>query len=125
MIVTVYHSTSAEAAEAILRDGFRDGRGSYGFVGLVLEGVFVAPTPVDENEGATSSEAVLAIELDEAWLAPHAIEEMGRVAEYVVPAELLNAHPVRRLSERERDKLLDAALRHSEGLPRVVTRDTH
>jgi hypothetical protein len=49
--VTVrYHTT--DQAEAILRDGFRDGTGSFMLAGLTLTGVFVSRWPVDCNEGA-------------------------------------------------------------------------
>jgi hypothetical protein len=47
-----YHSTTPESAELIVRDGFRDSEGYYGFLDLdePLRGVFIADTPVDENE---------------------------------------------------------------------------
>jgi hypothetical protein len=50
MVVALYHTT--DQAEAILRGGFRDGEGSYLFVGITLKGVFLSDSPVDVNEGA-------------------------------------------------------------------------
>jgi hypothetical protein len=50
VVVTLY--PTADAAEAIMRDGFRDGEGSYGFVDFDLRGVFVSVLPADVNDGA-------------------------------------------------------------------------
>ncbi len=55
-----YHTT--DAAEAILRDGFRDSEGHYGFATLTLCGVWLANSPVDVNEGAVADQ-ILAIDL--------------------------------------------------------------
>jgi hypothetical protein len=83
--VTVqYHTT--DQAEAILRDGFHDGTGSYMFAGLTLTGVFVSRWPVDVNEGA-KGEQVLEVALpDDLDLEPWEIAEEDRqVWEWCVP----------------------------------------
>jgi hypothetical protein len=88
-VTTLYHTTGS--AEAILRDGFRDGEGSYMFVGLRLRGVFLASRPVDGNEGAKGEqvlEVTLPDDLDISWWA---IEEEGLpVWEWCIPAEVVN-----------------------------------
>ena len=55
-----YHTT--DAAEAILRDGFRDSEGHYGFAILNMRGVWLADFPVDVNDGAVGDQ-VLAVDL--------------------------------------------------------------
>lgn len=55
-----YHRSNH--ASMILRDGFRDGRGSYGFLEIELVGVFVSDVPLGVNEGAVGDE-LLVLEL--------------------------------------------------------------
>ncbi len=100
--MTLYHATSARAAVAILRDGFRDARGSYGFATIELEGVFFSDSPLDENEGAASSEVVLAIDLDETVIGDYELVG-GAYREWCLPSRLANASTVRRLPEDEVD----------------------
>jgi hypothetical protein len=111
--IRLYHTTSA-AAE-ILANGFRDGEGSYMFVGMTLKGVFLADDPVDENEGATGDQ-VLAVDFpDDVDLADYAIEEEGRpVWEWCVPANLINSRATLRLLTT--DELDDHAVarRHTQ-----------
>ena len=112
--MTVYHSTAVAAAEAIMVDGFRDARGAYLFVGFTLAGVFVASEPVDENDGATSSEVIIAIEVAKDAIAEYEIiDEHQRFREWCVLARILNAAP-RRLHHDSDEKPLDApaAKRH-------------
>jgi hypothetical protein len=106
-VTTLYHTTNA--ADEILTGGFRDGEGSYMFVGITLRGVFLAGSPVDGNEGAKGDQVLEVaipsnVELDE-----YAIEEEGRpVWEWCVPADVINRHArVRLLSEEELDAILD------------------
>jgi hypothetical protein len=47
---TMILSHRTNAADAILRDGFRDGEGSYLLEGMTLRGVFVSDMPLDSNE---------------------------------------------------------------------------
>jgi len=90
----LFHRTTVEAARAILAEGFRDARGSYGLP-IVLQGVFVSDRPVDCNEGA-KGDVLLSIELaaSENELADFEIVEDGKTwREWIVPAKLLNAGP--------------------------------
>jgi hypothetical protein len=111
---TYFHTT--DAAEAILREGFRDGEGSYGFVGLTLRGVFLAADrPIDVNDGAKGDQ-VLAVELDgnldEYEIIEEGAPEGGVVREWCVPASLLNTRGVvRLLTEDEVDELTAARWR--------------
>ena len=54
-----YHTT--DAADAILRDGFRDATGSYMFATIELTGIWLGDTIMDINEGATGDQ-VLCVE---------------------------------------------------------------
>jgi hypothetical protein len=79
MSTRLYHTTTAAAAAAILREGFRDATGSYMFEGLQLTGVFFADEPVGINEGAGGSpelgDPVLVVDIPEAALAEYRINE--------------------------------------------------
>jgi hypothetical protein len=82
----VFHRTTEVAARAILAEGFRDARGSYGLP-IVLQGVFVSDRPVDCNEGA-KGDALLSIELaaSENELVDFEIVEDGKTwREWIVP----------------------------------------
>lgn len=90
----LYHRT--DAGEAILRDGFRDGTGSYGLASLTLTGVFVSDEVLTLDEGAVGR-FVLAIETpDDVELDEWEIIEDGKpYREWCVPAAVLNQWPVR------------------------------
>jgi hypothetical protein len=47
----LFHVTTANAAIAILREGFRDGSGGYG-TAEKFSGVWLSDSPLDVNEGA-------------------------------------------------------------------------
>ena len=98
----LFHTT--DAADAILRDGFRDSTGSYLFVGITLTGVFLADVPVDVNEGARGNE-VLEVILDEGLLTDHELVQAGApYREWCVPAALIaRCGSVRRLAPGEVD----------------------
>jgi hypothetical protein len=99
--MTVFHGTTASAAQTIEREGFRDGQGSYMLVGTVVEGVFVSDRPLDENEGACS-EVVFAIDLDEVAIQDYEwIQEGLGYREWCVPASILNGFLRRRLTENK------------------------
>lgn len=103
---TYYHTT--DAAEAVLREGFRDGEGSYMFVQRTLRGVFLADRPADVNDGATGDQVLavdLTADLDEYELISEGAPD-GVLREWCVPASLLNTHgAVRLLTEDEVDDL--------------------
>jgi len=51
MPVTLFHVTTDDRAEAILRRGFRDGKGTY-LTDQEFSGVWLSDRPLDVNEGA-------------------------------------------------------------------------
>jgi len=57
----LYHTTSGEKADAIKRDGFRDGVGSY-MTDTEHCGVWLSDRPLDANEGAWG-DTTIAIDL--------------------------------------------------------------
>lgn len=70
-------ATCLGAAEAILRDGFRDSTGGYGFAELELTGIWLGDSPMTANEGAKGGQ-VLAVEVDEDLLADYEVIEDGK-----------------------------------------------
>lgn len=101
----VYHRT--KAAEAILREGFRHGEGSFMAEGS-FRGIWVsAAWPLGEQEGA-SGEAVLELAVPEALFSEYEWVEEGKTyREALIPAAELNRHleSARLLSEAEADEL--------------------
>jgi hypothetical protein len=98
--VIVYHRT--DAADAILRDGFRDSEGSYGFATLTLRGVFLSDVPLDVNEGATGDQLLAVtvpddVDLDDFEL----IQEGAPYREWCVPAALVNERCSSELTDDE------------------------
>ena len=95
-----YHSTTREAADAILQNGFRDNTDHF-MTTTLHTGVWLSDVPLDENEGA-SSEALLCVECDESRLAPFEWKHFSmdgeplprRYREFLVPAEVVNTVPV-------------------------------
>ncbi|MFD7157550.1 hypothetical protein ACFV9C_23330 [Kribbella sp. NPDC059898] len=101
-----FHTT--DAAEAILREGFRDNTGSYMFVGHTPTGVFLGNRPANVNDGAKGDQ-VLEVRLpDDLDLDEFAIVEEGLPPwEWIVPAELINRRgSIRLLTEDEVDEVL-------------------
>lgn len=93
----VYHTTTFEAAAAILADGFQDASVVIGETDagqpFYVTGVFVADYPVDANQGAKGDRVLQIVLPDDFDLARWAIEEEGLpVWEWCVPAALLNTH---------------------------------
>jgi hypothetical protein len=95
----IYHTTTADAAEAILREGFRDASGWYGFVRddgtrLIQTGVFFSDVPVGVNEGAKGDpllgDPVLVVEIPEDEIAEYGWTDAIR--EWCIPAEIVNRY---------------------------------
>jgi hypothetical protein len=86
-----YHRTNA--AEVILREGFRDRNGLVGALHSGIEGVFLGDRPLDGNEGAKGDE-LLEIRLpDELDISDYElIEDEKPYREWCVPAELIKQH---------------------------------
>ena len=86
----VYHRTSH--AEAIERNGFRDGKGAYMTDRLDWRGVWVADEPLEEQAGA-HGDHVIALEIPEALFDENEWVEDGKsYRESLIPAKALNAH---------------------------------
>lgn len=82
VIVIVYHRT--HHVDEILRNGFRDGAGTY-MTGHMQTGVFVSDYPLDENEGARG-DVVLALRIpDELFGEYEWIEEGKPYREAMIP----------------------------------------
>jgi hypothetical protein len=97
-----YHRTNA--AEAIIRDGFRDAEGSYMHVGITLRGVWISDVPLDGNEGAKGDQ------LFEIKFSPdfdiseyELIEEEKPYREWCVPAEVVNRNGSVRLVSKDEE----------------------
>lgn len=97
--VTLYHSTTPEAAESILKEGYRDRTGTYG-AGQFFTGVWFADRPLSPNEG-TKGMTVLSITIDQGLVAEYEwIEEGKPYREFLIPASLANSVRTRRVHER-------------------------
>jgi hypothetical protein len=96
----LYHATSPEAGEAILREGFRDSNPHWAFQHeLGINGVWLADHAVDENEGAQCGDVLLVVELPDHVRDDHElIEDDKPSGTWIVPAAILNRYPVRRIS---------------------------
>lgn len=105
-VARYFHTTTSDAAAAILDVGFRDGVGSYGFGTTEVRGVFVAAVPADVSDGASGDTVLEVVVPEDVDLAPYAIVEDGHaVWEWVVPAAVLNSRAVVRvLREDEADE---------------------
>jgi hypothetical protein len=106
----LFHRTSH--ADAILRDGFRDAAGHYGFYdeegSVTMCGVWLSEYPLDENEGADGDQ-LLQVELPDAVAVEHEVVEEGKpYREFLIPAVVLNQHgPPRLVSPDEQDDIID------------------
>jgi hypothetical protein len=102
-----YHRTSAETARSILVEGFRDGRGFYGFLAREepLEGVWLSEHPFDYQLADALLEVTLDISDD--ILAKYQFQEVETGhREWLVPAAMIRAvGDVRLLDEEEEDSL--------------------
>ena len=101
--MTIYYHTT-DAADAILREGFRDATGSYMFATFELTGVFLGDSPMDINEGAKGDQLLqgefpVDVDLSDFEL----IEEHKPYREWCVPAALINTHATVTLMSDEDD----------------------
>lgn len=91
--MTVYHRTPEAAA--ILRDGFKDGKGYYG-TSTEFQGVWFSDVPLDANQG-TKGDDFLIVEIPENVFVEYEwIEEGKPYREALIPAEIVNRYPVTR-----------------------------
>ena len=70
----LYHRT--DAADDILRGGFREGEGNY-MSDVTLRGVWLSDVPLDIHEGA-GGDQVLEVELPDALAIEHEVVEEGK-----------------------------------------------
>ena len=92
--MNLYHRTFA--AEAIIRDGFRDGEHNR-LTPDIRHGVWVYDEPLDEQEGALGNVLLVLSGVPEAMVADFEWNHWGRLSsfrEFLVPAEVLNRFPI-------------------------------
>ena len=96
----LYHRTNA--AKAILRNGFRDCKGSYMFEGnFTLRGVFFSDRPLDCNDGANGDQLLQVTLPDSLDISAHElIEEDKTYREWCIPAQLINRYGLIRLCDQ-------------------------
>jgi hypothetical protein len=101
-MMILWHRTSADRAESILREGFRDGHGGY-MTDREFRGVWLSDQPLDSNDGAwgdTLLRVMLGCTEDEIsdfeW-----IEEGKAYREWLIPALFVNRLAEVSLTERE------------------------
>lgn len=89
----LYHRTNHDAAQVILTEGFRDGRGRY-MTDIEFSGVWLADRPLDENEGA-EGDTLLSVELEQALAEQYEwVEDRKPYREFCVPAVVVNQRAV-------------------------------
>jgi len=80
-------------ANTILKEGFKDGSGSYG-TGLVFSGVWFSNYPLDINEGA-KGDTLLSVDIPEFKVLQYEWQEEGKTyREFLIPASLVNDYAV-------------------------------
>jgi hypothetical protein len=93
-MIVLYHRTTTQRAEPILRDGFRE-HGPYLIGGRLWSGIWLSDRPLDENEGARG-DALLQISLNctEADIADYEwVQDISfGYREWLIPAAFINAH---------------------------------
>ena len=106
--VTLYHRTGSDSAEAILLNGFRDGRGMYMLdLDEPLEGVFLSVDPFLGDQEIPDGK-ILAVTFPEGFdPEQYAIVEGGMpVREYLMPAVVANGATIQRWDEPEDDEVV-------------------
>jgi len=102
MVVTLFHRTTANAAQAILSSGFKDGTGKY-LAKNEYSGVWLSDVPLTLNEGA-DGDTLLEVNLDlpKDELQDYEWVEDGKpYREWLIPAELINTRASIRIKDEE------------------------
>jgi hypothetical protein len=88
----LYHRTDPQAAQSILREGFRDSTGNY-LTTNIYSGVWLSNVPLDENEGAFGDILLeVTLEITESEIGQYEWIEQGKpYREFLVPAAQINA----------------------------------
>jgi hypothetical protein len=95
--VILFHRTPA--ADAVFRDGFRDGSGAYGTT-AIWQGVWLSDQPLDENDGASGDDLVVVhAPEDEIAEFEWAGEPSCGYREWLVPDGIVNTYPRQRWFE--------------------------
>ena len=104
--MSFYNRTNA--AESILKEGFRDNNGLVGALHLGIEGVFLSNVPLDCNEGAKGNQQLeVTFSADYGLSHWELVEESGEqhYREWCLPACLINGNAtVRLMTEEEEDE---------------------
>ena len=106
----LFHRTAH--ADPILREGFRDAEGHYGFHDedgqVPVRGVWLSEFPLDENEGADGDQ-LLQIEVPDTVALEYEVAEDGKpYREFLIPADVLNQFgPPRLVSPEEEEEIVD------------------
>ena len=112
-----FHPTTKEAAEQILREGFRDRTGYYGFSGMEITWTWLSHVPVDSNEGA-KGDVLLVVDLNvlENEIADFEVQDTERCyREWAIPAPLINSRGSARIAtESEEDEGYQERWRRAE-----------
>lgn len=106
-----YHTTSAAAAEAILKGGFRNNEIRNSVGDIVPEGVYFSDWPVDIGFGAKGT-VTLVMEMPEEKIAEKYdfSRDVDSCREFIIPAEIVNSYGLPRLcSDDEVEQVVDAA----------------
>jgi hypothetical protein len=94
----LYHVTSRERAERILADGFRDSTGTY-MNERKWTGVWLSDSPA-AHYVPWNVDAVLVLDLPDDEINRHeCVQPDLGYRDFLVPAELLNQHPIKHLSD--------------------------
>jgi hypothetical protein len=100
--VRLFHRTTADGAEVILRDGFRDGRGHY-LTESEHVGVWLSDRPLDANDGAEGN-AILVVEAPVGEVDPFEWVEEGKgYREFLIPAAVVNGWPRDRATDEDQE----------------------
>jgi hypothetical protein len=104
----LYHRTDQEAAETILRNGFRDGIEKY-MTNTTHSGVWLSNIPLDENEGAFGDILLeVSTDMTESEIAEYEwIEEGKGYREFLIPAIEINSRMKVRIVDDRREWLPD------------------
>ena len=103
--VNLYHVTDAAAAEAIVRDGFRDGKASLGVAPTWPLGVLVNDEPLSVYDGASGDEVVEVLVPDSTPLDFERLDDAEGYHEWRLSAHVLNEWPRRRLNTTDVEAL--------------------
>ncbi len=101
-----YHTTSPEAAEKILAEGFRDSTKTY-FTAEEFTGVWLSDVPVSEADMGVPGNTVLIVDLElpqerfdyYEWVREEATP--GEYREWLIPAQLINENASLRFATEE------------------------